>query len=98
MPLANAARRGASSTSTRATSSPRRPKAYPIVGISYLLFYGQNNGVHVSDKQKLIKYIASTSANKVVQKLEYVPLSSSIHTAILNALAGNSGSQPACLQ
>jgi len=73
-------------------------KTYPIVGVSYWLFYGQNNGVHVSDKQALIKYVASTPANKVVSKLEYVPLSTSIHTAVLNALAGNSGSQPACLQ
>ncbi len=29
------------------------PKAsYPIVGISYWLFYGQNNGIHVADKTR----------------------------------------------
>ena len=73
-------------------------KTYPIVGISYMLFYGQNNGVHVSDKQTLIKFMVSSQANKIVNKLEYAPLANSIHTAVLNALAGNGGSQPACLQ
>ena len=73
-------------------------KTYPIVGISYMLFYGQNNGVHVSDKQTLIKFLVSTQANKIVNKLEYAPLANSIHTAVLNALNGNGGSQPACLQ
>lgn len=74
------------------------PKAsYPIVGISYLLFYGQNNGVHLSDKQKLINYLESTQANKVIDKLEYIPLSKSIRAAVINAFKGNS-SQTACLQ
>jgi phosphate transport system substrate-binding protein len=73
-------------------------KTYPIVGLSYWLFYGNNNGVHVSDKKALINYLVSGKANKIVDKLEYTPLSSSIHTAILNALNGNGGSQPACLQ
>ena len=27
--------------------------SYPIVGVSYLLFYGNNNGVHVADKTTL---------------------------------------------
>ncbi|MBV9333619.1 MAG: hypothetical protein JO146_06400, partial [Candidatus Eremiobacteraeota bacterium] len=71
--------------------------SYPIVGINYLLFYGQNNGVHLSDKQKLITYLESNSANLVINKLEYIPLSKSIRTAVLNAYNGNS-SQTACLQ
>ena len=72
-------------------------KSYPIVGPTYLMFYGQNNGVHVSDKIALIKYLMSSAANKIVGKLEYAPLSSSLQTATLNALNG-SGSQSACLQ
>ncbi|MFY9884978.1 MAG: substrate-binding domain-containing protein [Candidatus Cybelea sp.] len=71
--------------------------SYPIVGVSYLLFYGQNNGVHVADKTTLIKYIASPAANTIVKSLEYAPLNSGIHTAILNALNGSSSHKP-CLQ
>lgn len=73
-------------------------KTYPIVGISYLLFYGQNNGVHLSDKTALIKYLVSSQSNKVVGQTEYVPLSTSLETAVLNALNGNGGSQAPCLQ
>lgn len=73
-------------------------KTYPIVGISYFMFYGNNNGVHVPDKKKLIKYITSSQANTIVNRFEYAALSSSIHTAILDALAGNGGSQPPCLK
>lgn len=77
--------------------SPQK-KTYPIVGFSYWLFYGKNNGVHLADKTTLVKFITSSQADSIVNKLEYAPLSSSIHTAILNALKGNSGSEPACLQ
>jgi ABC-type phosphate transport system substrate-binding protein len=76
-------------------------KTYPIVGFSYWLFYGQNNGVHVADKQTLVNFITSSAANKIVSTLEYAPLSSSIHTAITNALngvGGGSGSGQPCLQ
>ncbi|MBV9027322.1 MAG: substrate-binding domain-containing protein [Candidatus Eremiobacteraeota bacterium] len=72
--------------------------AYPIVAVSYLLFYGQNNGVHVPDKIALIKFLESKKANTIVQPLEYVSLASSIETAVLSALNGNGGSQPACVQ
>ncbi|HEV3089901.1 MAG TPA: substrate-binding domain-containing protein [Candidatus Cybelea sp.] len=75
-----------------------RAKAYPIVALSYLLFYGNNNGTHLADKTALIKFLESPLAAKVVNKLEYTSLSKSIQTATLNALAGNGGSQPACLQ
>ncbi|MBV8281622.1 MAG: hypothetical protein JO347_06100 [Candidatus Eremiobacteraeota bacterium] len=72
---------------------------YPIEGLSYWLFYGQNNGIHVSDKKTLINWLAtSKAASKIVGKLEYVSLPTSIHTAITSALNGNGGSQPACLQ
>jgi len=70
--------------------------AYPIVGFSYWDFYGNNNGVHVSDKKTLVNFIVSSTANSILSKLEYTALSSSIHTAITNALNGNS-SQTACL-
>lgn len=72
---------------------------YPVVGVSYLLFYGQNNGFHTSDKKALINWlVTSTQANSIINKLEYIPMPLSIHTAELNALNGNGGSQPACLQ
>ena len=73
-------------------------KAYPIVGVSYMLFYGLNNGQHLSDKQTLIKFMESSQADQIVKKLEYVPLPNSIHNAILNALNGQGSSQPACVQ
>jgi hypothetical protein len=75
--------------------------AYPIVAVSYLLFYGNNNGVHVSDKEKLITFLESSAANKIAAKLEYTPLSSRIETAALNALngtGGGSGSGHPCVQ
>ena len=65
--------------------------AYPIVGVSYLLFYGNNNGIHVSDKTKLINFITSTAAGSLLKKLEYIPLAGSIHTAILASLNGTKG-------
>ncbi|HEY6327575.1 MAG TPA: substrate-binding domain-containing protein [Candidatus Cybelea sp.] len=72
---------------------------YPIVGISYWLFYGQNNGIHVSDKKTLINWLAtSKAAGKIVNKLEYISVPLSVHQAITSALNGNGGSQPACLQ
>jgi ABC-type phosphate transport system substrate-binding protein len=75
------------------------PKStYPVVGFSYWLFYGQNNGVHLADKTTLINFLVSKKADRLIEKLEYAPLSSSIHNAITNALNGNGGSQPACLQ
>lgn len=70
---------------------------YPIVGLSYWLFYGQNNAVHVAEKKALISFLASKSANQLLGPLEYVPLSKKIHKAILKAMNG-SGSHTACLQ
>jgi ABC-type phosphate transport system substrate-binding protein len=72
-------------------------KSYPIVAISYLLFYGNNNGVHLPDKTTLIKYVESSAANTIENKLEYASLSSSIETAVITALNGTA-SQAACLQ
>jgi ABC-type phosphate transport system substrate-binding protein len=72
-------------------------KAYPIVGLSYWLFYGNNNGVHVPDKKTLINYIASKAANKLLSPLEYTPLGTSVHTAITTALKGTHA-HTACLR
>ena len=57
-------------------------KTYPIVGLSYWLFYGQNNGIHLADKKTLINFLVSKKANKLVSNLEYAALSDSIHDAI----------------
>lgn len=74
------------------------PKAaYPIVGLSYWLFYGKNNSVHVTDKKKLIRFVASTTANGLLGPLEYTPLVTSVHAAIKTALNGTA-SHPACLK
>jgi phosphate transport system substrate-binding protein len=72
-------------------------KAYPIVGLSYWLFYGNNNGIHVADKKTLISYIASKAANRLLSPLEYTPLGTSVHDAIKTALKGNN-KHPACLK
>ena len=89
---------GASFTSIRPLHVNPPAKSYPIVDVSYLLFYGNNNGVHLSDKTTLVKYMYSNSAATIESKLEYSPLSNSIGSAAISALNGNGGSQPACLQ
>ncbi len=71
--------------------------AYPVVGVSYLLFYGNNQGVHVTDKVKLVKFMVSKSATTIIKGLEYAPTSASIHTAVLTALNGGKG-HSACLK
>jgi phosphate transport system substrate-binding protein len=68
---------------------------YPIVGLSYMLFYGQNNP-HYGDLVTLVKYVTSTGANSIVNKLEYASLSGSIHKAVLKALNGTAKVHP-CL-
>jgi len=71
---------------------------YPLVTISYLLFYGNNNGVHTADKKTLVKWLQGKVANNTTNRLEYTPLSLGIQSAVLTALNGNGGSQPACIQ
>jgi len=79
-------------------SLPLTKGAYPIIGISYLLFYGENNGVHISDKLTLIKWLESSAVDKYLTPLEYVPLSTTIQSAVLTALnSGGAGSTP-CVQ
>jgi hypothetical protein len=72
-------------------------KTYPIVGLSYWLFYGNNNGVHLADKKTLIRYISSTAPGGYLPTLEYTPLASSVHTAIRKALNGTA-SQTGCIK
>jgi ABC-type phosphate transport system substrate-binding protein len=72
-------------------------KSYPIVLVSYLLFYGNNNGVHVADKKALIKYLYSAPANSIINGFEFTPLAKSVQTASLDALKGGGGNQP-CLK
>ena len=66
---------------------------YPIVGISYMLFYGMNNA-HYGDDKTLINYMVSKPANTIVNKLEYAALSASIHKAVLKALNGTKKVKP----
>jgi ABC-type phosphate transport system substrate-binding protein len=66
---------------------------YPIVGISYMLFYGMNNS-HYGDDKTLINYMVSKPANAIVNKLEYAALSGSIHNAVLKALNGTKKVKP----
>jgi len=68
---------------------------YPIVGLSYMLFYGQNNA-HYGDDKTLINYMVSTNANRIVNSLEYAALSGSIHKAVTKALNGTAKVHP-CL-
>jgi ABC-type phosphate transport system substrate-binding protein len=77
--------------------TPTNAKAYPIVGLSYWLFYGTNLGVHTADKTTLVKYIASNAANSVLSHYEYTPLVTGVHNQILKALNGH-GRVASCLQ
>ncbi|HEY1429397.1 MAG TPA: substrate-binding domain-containing protein [Candidatus Tumulicola sp.] len=76
-------------------SPPKR--TYPIVGISYLLFYGKNNDSHTQDKIALIEYLESPKSTKVIKRLEYTPLASSVQKAVVTALNGGSSHGP-CVQ
>ncbi len=69
-------------------ANPDAKGAYPIVGVSYLLFYGNNNGVHVADKLKLINYIESAPANALVGGLEYTALGKSLQSLVRQAATG----------
>ncbi|HTU82218.1 MAG TPA: substrate-binding domain-containing protein [Candidatus Acidoferrales bacterium] len=76
--------------------------AYPIVAISYLLFYQKNNA-HYADDKTIVNYVtgakttASETAYQATLKLGYFPLSKSLHTAIQNALNGTGHSSKPCL-
>ncbi len=75
---------------------------FPIVGVSYLMFYGKNNA-HYADDKALISWLTgvtpsgSSPANAAMIKTGYVPLSAGIHQAIRNALNGHGHSTSPCL-
>jgi phosphate transport system substrate-binding protein len=71
--------------------NPVTPHAYPILNVSYLLFYGNSNGVHTADRLKLIDYLTSTAANTIVNSLEYAPLNKGIQK-VINQAANGTGS------
>ena len=80
-------------------ANPTIGGAYPIVGVSYLLFYGKNNGVHITDKKKLVNFINSSTGNIITSSFEYTSLSSSLQNLVLAAANGTgSYSGKACLQ
>lgn len=62
--------------------------AYPINAVSYMLFYGNNNGVHLTNKLKLINYMTGTSARSIETKLEYTALPTGITSAVSSAASG----------
>jgi len=57
------------------------PNAYPIMAVSYLLFYGNNNHLHIASKRKIISYMTGGKAAKIWNNLEYTPLSKPILSA-----------------
>jgi len=62
---------------------------YPIVGLTYLLMYGQNNGSHLSDLTKMVRYIGTPSYKNILSPLEYTSLPAKTVKAIRKALKGS---------
>lgn len=71
--------------------------SYPIMAVSYLLFYQHQNGLHYAQKNSFISQIYGSKALAIESSMEYTPLNSGVITAGLNAKNG-SGGNPACLQ
>lgn len=71
--------------------------SYPINAVSYLLFYGKNNGVHTTQKLQLAKFMTGSTARTIETKLEYTPLPTGVTTAVSTAINGTS-SQAACIK
>jgi ABC-type phosphate transport system substrate-binding protein len=82
---------------TNPVASGAPATSYPINAISYLLFYGKNNGVHTAQKLQLAIFMTGVKARNLESKLEYTPLPSSITTAVASAANGTS-SQAACIK
>lgn len=72
--------------------------AYPIMAVSYLMFYGHNNGVKTSEKAALISFLTHVNAVKIESKLEYTPLSPAILKASFDAAYGIGTGKAPCLQ
>jgi hypothetical protein len=75
--------------------------AYPMVGLSYFLFYGKNQtragSNHFADLKSLIVYLDSSAWNNALPALEYTPLPGSTQKSIQKALTGHK-KHAACLQ
>lgn len=75
--------------------------AYPIIGLSYFLFYGKNqtrNGAnHFTDLKNLITYLDSMTWSSALPALEYSPLPALTRGKIKKSLSGQ-GKTPACFQ
>lgn len=73
--------------------------SYPIIGMSYLLFYSKNNA-HFADDKRLIEFLDSAQAASIENSLNYAPLSLSLRTAVRQALNGTQtkSRKPPCLQ
>lgn len=74
--------------------------AYPIVGLSYLLFYGKGqvsgSSSHFGDIKSLIQYMDSSTFSSSLPGIEYSPLPASTQKKVQKALTG-SRLVPACL-
>jgi ABC-type phosphate transport system substrate-binding protein len=72
--------------------------AYPIVGLSYWLFYGKHqvrSGVHhYNDLKGLIKYLESNAGVALLAPIEYSPLPASTRKAVGAAFKGNTSQKP----
>jgi ABC-type phosphate transport system substrate-binding protein len=66
--------------------------AYPIVGLSYFLFYNQNQtrdgSNHYADLANLIQYLDSNAWNNILPTLEYTPLPASTQKKVQQAVFG----------
>ena len=75
--------------------------AYPIVGLSYFMFYGKDQkragSNHFKDLKGLIQYLDSSAWNSALPNLEYTPLPSSTRAAIQKSMTGHN-TTPACLK
>ncbi|HEV3154350.1 MAG TPA: substrate-binding domain-containing protein [Candidatus Baltobacteraceae bacterium] len=80
--------------------NPTASGAYPIVGSSYLLFYGQHQITgHVNNLKTLAKYVVGFNAANLIKSLEYQPLPTGIRNTELNAINGTgSYSGKACIK
>jgi|SRR5579863_1316508 len=65
---------------------------YPIVGLSYFLFYTKNNvrggSNHLTDIKGLIQYLDSSAWNNALPNLEYTPLPASTQKKVQQAAFG----------
>ena len=82
-----------------ATAFAKTPvQGYPLMAIDYMLFYGNNNGVHTADKKTLVEYLISAKAAKIINSMEYTTLDQSVNTAVSDAIHGTGSHPSPCMQ